>query len=453
MLLSDFINRNSLKKKLPFPTGLTLFHKDSPAKEWNIEKIDETFYVQKCIGNETQSYPLDELLRLTLPAKENIQLVHKAIVDYYQHNNYKDGLPLYFVRGHGGHKDTEAESRRRRGWMVKFKNAYIVYADNFLTRHFFEYTFFASQVTYQDIQDLICAHLLPFSSGGGRFEKRHRVFPALAHLTSQSQLYLSHLYDINKNDYYINGHLISANNLLGDRQKGNFGYGHIKDWDEGTVVVEDKKCRVIDECLNEATLAFLQASNIRCLSPFNYFPCPKPSALRKGSISGEDTHLRNEVIKYHLNLFGKEFEKFVEEAKAPSLFHKEGPVQYEERSFHRPIEDEGKRRQKSFRTTKRAETDEFTKEELISRIQGWKSSPGKKVHKIIDRIFIAGGRIKRHELASYLKTTLLIQKPEGSLYSLMSNKRKQYGKTLAIDGEHIIFHPDIAGDVTRIWSR
>ncbi|MGF9760549.1 hypothetical protein AAII07_35710 [Microvirga sp. 0TCS3.31] len=334
--------------------------------------------------------------------------------------------------------------------MVKFNNAYVVYADNFLTRHFFEYVYFVSHIDRDDIESLTRAHLLPFSSGGGQYEKKHRLFPSLSHLTSNSQLYISHLYDVNKGPYAIGGQIVSGREILGDSSHGDFGCGSARQWDDGIEVHEGKKCRVIQRDLSEAELTFLRASNIRCLSPLNYFPFPKPSTMLSGSISGEDTGLRNEVIRLYRRWFGEAFDEFVRIVRVPSLFHQTTATSFVRHNDR--VAAELKFRNPAPRAEARKSGGRYlTTQDLVKRIEGWKAKEDSKVHRIVDKVYCAGGRINKTLLVNYMRSDLRIADPDGTLSSMMTNRPKQYGMVLARDGDAVVFHSDVHADLQRIW--
>lgn len=449
MRLSAFLEKGDRARRLSFPEALNVYHPDCLNSGWNVVSEDGKYIVEVRNTNDTLRLTLQELLQRTLPATTSMMQVHNAVLAYCHHNQYKHELPLFFVRRHGS-ATSEKGDRRRRGWMVKFNNAYVVYADNFLTRHFFEYVYFASHIDKEDIESLVRAHLLPFSSGGGQYEKKHRLFPSLSHLTSNSQLYISHLYDVNKGPYSIGGRIVSGRDILGDSSYGDFGYGSAHQWDEGIDVDDGKKCRVIQRDLSDAELTFLRASNIRCLSPLNYFPFPKPNIMHSGSISGEDAGLRNAVISLYRQWFGKTFDEFVRIARVPNLFHEtHAPSFVSHKDTRSAVVRVGNPEPRA--EAKKSEGHYLTTQELVRRIEGWKAKEDSKVHRIVDKVYQAGGRIKKNLLANYMRSDLKIADPDGTLSSMMTNRPKQYGMVLVRDGDAIAFHSEIYAELQRIW--
>ncbi|GIM55780.1 hypothetical protein CAPN010_21190 [Capnocytophaga cynodegmi] len=230
----------------------------------------------------------------------NLLIVHQRIVNYFNsHNIFLENLPLYLIRRHGSYSGSEGSKRRRRGWIVKFNNAWVVYVDNFISRHFFELSYFVKTNFEYEYSDLVNSFKFPFSSGGGEFEKINRFFPNLVHLSSNSNLYLSHLYDLNKGNYFINGKIIKASNILGNN-KGKFGYGKIEDWN---TPFEGKNIRTINEDLTVEELEFLKRYNIRMLSPINYFPFPKKGLIKNSEYNGESELIREYFKQYLVKRF------------------------------------------------------------------------------------------------------------------------------------------------------
>lgn len=321
MRLSEFLEKGGRAARLPFPEALNVYHRQSGKTDWHLSRENGHFAIQAAGRPERLASPLDDLLRRTLPPFERVLTVSEAILNHFESNLYKDGLPLFLVRRHGSHSGIEGSARRRRGWMVKFDNAYVVFLDNFFARHIFEYCYFASQFDGAEIGALVRSHLMPFASGGGLLEKKHRAFPTLGHLTSKSQFYISHLFDINQGAYDIAGEPVNAGTLLGDAKFGDFGSGSVEQWDAGPIVIGASRCKIVARALGDKEIAFLKASNVRFLSPMNYFPFPKGRALLKGSMSGEDAALRFEVACLYRHWFGEAFERFRAAALVPKLSH------------------------------------------------------------------------------------------------------------------------------------
>jgi len=309
---SDYIKKENRKGyKKSFPDTFNEIQKEFNKCEINVNLQNEELTIELLkSGNIFQSYTLNKYLDNILGP--NIEKVHELIISHYQNDNiFRDELPLFIVRRHGSYSGEIGSVRRRRGWLVKFRNAWVVYADNFFPRHFFESTYFVNTFYGEEIKNLNENLEMPYSSGGGKFEKEHRIFPSLTHLSSNSNIYLSHLYDINKNDYLINKEsVIAAGCMLGNNSDGKFGYGNIEDWRTGEGIKANKKYKYIDEELTNDELEFLKAYNIRLLSPFNYFPFPKNKFLKTTSLNGESIVVRKEVENYFSIKYNDTFSKF-----------------------------------------------------------------------------------------------------------------------------------------------
>jgi hypothetical protein len=309
MDFTSFIKR-SKGQKLHLPQSLSLFHKKYGATKWQILKNYNDININFEFNGVNTSYNIDQYLTMNLAPKEQIIKLHLALVEYLNNNSFKDGLPLYLIRRHGSRSGIEGSKMRRRGWLVRFDNAYIVYADNFFPRHFFESTYYVSAIENNEISYLIRSLEMPFSSGGGKYEKINRIFPALNHLTASSNLYLSHIYDVNKGNFMINGTELPASHFLGSGIDSDFGCGLIEDWEKSDEVINEKKVRVIKKMLHDDTIAFLKASNLRALSPLNYFPFPKNKLINAVDYNGESYELREEVIKYYKDNFTDIFKDY-----------------------------------------------------------------------------------------------------------------------------------------------
>ena len=314
MRLENFLNKEYRKsKKIKIPE-LDQFSKKQHDK-WSVENKSSEIQINGYKGQEhVLNKELGNYLNTVSPI--NAPLCNKAIIDYFKNqNHFIDGLPIYIIRRHGSRSGEIGSTMRRRGWLVRFNNAWIVYADNFFSRHFFEASYLVNDIDSAQIRDLVNSFSIPFSSGGGKYEKLHRAFPSLTHLTSKSGMYLSHIYDLNQNEYFINGKSIKAREILGRGADSKFGCGLIPDWDNGTLFQgKTYKYRVMRESLSEDELAFLTAYNIRMLSPYNYFPFPKTSLLVNSAMTGEAEEIRNYCQHFYESKYQESFLDYLENA-------------------------------------------------------------------------------------------------------------------------------------------
>lgn len=313
MTFSEYIDKTRRRDyRNNFPVFFNEFQSDLKNHEINVICEDNTinleYYKKDILKNKlTLEDYLDSILG------SFIENVNDNILSHYNTNNmFINELPLFVIRRHGSYSGEIGSKKRRRGWLVKFNNAWIVYADNFFPRHFFESTYFVDMVTNDEFRNLNLELRMPYSSGGGKFEKKHRIFPALTHLSSNSNIYLSHLDDLNQSIYKIGGIEISAKSILGNNSDNKFGFGKIENWDGGKTIFEERNYRIIDDTLSNQELEFLKAYNIRMLSPFNYFPFPKNTFLKNGSVNGEDQNLRNLVKVYLEKKHGNSYKNFKE---------------------------------------------------------------------------------------------------------------------------------------------
>lgn len=249
---------------------------------------------QIIINSKKESINFDDYLDKYLP--KNIEYIHQQLYNYiYSNNKFIDGLPLYIIRRHGAYSGESGSIKRRRGWLVRFNNAWILYADNFVSRHFFELSYFINKDFNKDLKESVNSFIFPFSTGGGKYEKLNRFFPTLTHLSSTSNLYLSHLYDLNKGTYLINEIQTDKSIFLGTNE-GKFGHGNIEDWN--IIQTDDKKIRTFDEYLSPNEIEFLKKYNLRMLSPLNFFPFPKKSKMKNSNIDGESQIIRDYYRNY-----------------------------------------------------------------------------------------------------------------------------------------------------------
>lgn len=317
MRLEDFFGRPGVKRQGTFPDPLRAYHPQSGIDRWKVTWDGATYQVTARYEGAEMVLPLQDLLKRTLPPAVGVSAVHNAVLAYTDQNEFLEGLPLFFVRRHGSYSGEEGSGRRRRGWVVKFHNAYVVFADNFLARHFFEFSYFADDLKSEEIEELSWKYLLPIASGGGTFESKHRLFPTLSHLTTKSNLYLSHLYGLNDALYAVSNVAVQAERFLSDSA---FGFGAVEDWDNGLALSGKINGREINRPLTEDELEFLRAYNLRFLSPLNYFPFPKTNILQEGSINGENDHLRSFVISIYAENYGFTFTQFLSHARVPNIF-------------------------------------------------------------------------------------------------------------------------------------
>ena len=305
---SDKANRRQIRNS--FPDFFVKFQNDLSnltlrAKEENNAVILEFFKDDTL----TKELPLNDYLDSILG--NNIQKINDRIISHFENgNHFLENLPLYIIRRHGSYSGEEGSIRRRRGWLVKFNNAWVVYADNFFPRHFFESAYFVDSGSDEEFSSLNMNLKMPYSSGGGQYEKKHRIFPTLTHLSASSNIYLSHLHDLNQSNYTLSDNEVSAPTILGNSSDNKFGYGFIEDWDNGKQIDGDKNYRIIDNELTKDELDFLKAYNVRMLSPFNYFPFPKDRHLKLDSMNGESHILRSYVEKYLEIKYNDSFNKF-----------------------------------------------------------------------------------------------------------------------------------------------
>lgn len=314
MQLEQFFDKKYRKEKKFRINELDMFMK-SKHDSWIIHKGNSELSIKAFSKQKlSESYSFSDYLNQTIP-KHAVKF-NEAIIDYFKtKNSFYDELPLFIIRRHGSRAGEEGSKMRRRGWLVRFNNAWIVYADNFLTRHFFEGSYVVDDFKSDDLKKMVISFSLPFSSGGGIFEKKHRVFPSISHLTSRSGFYLSHILDLNQNEYYIDGQEIKATEILGRGRDGKFGCGTIEAWDNGGVINENRY-RIIKSDLSSLELSFLTAYNIRMLSPFNYFPFPKTSLLENKDLNGENDEVRKRCYHYYRDRYKKDFDNFLKHACA-----------------------------------------------------------------------------------------------------------------------------------------
>jgi hypothetical protein len=312
MTFRDFItpnNRNGLRNTFPdffknfqtilTPNSLTVSEENGEVnfKLYNnnnlIEQFPLTFYLDSILGG-------------------NMMSINNRIISHYtEYNHFNDNLPLYLIRRHGSYSGFNGGLRRRRGWLIQFKNAWIVYADNFFSRHVFDATYFVDGGPDKEFSNLNNELIMPYSSGGGQFERIHRIFPSLTHLSSRSKFYLSHLYELNQGNYFLENNHVSARSILGNSNDGIFGTGVPQNWADGPIFQNTgKRYRIINHEFTPLQNEFLVAYNVRMLSPFNYFPFPKEKYLREGSMNGENHNLRNSVVTYLRNRFNESFNNF-----------------------------------------------------------------------------------------------------------------------------------------------
>lgn len=271
-------------------------------KNFEISVVNDKYHIRR----DSECISLNDFFSKVI--SQNVLKIHESIVEYYsEYNKFLDDLPLFIVRRHGTHSGPEGGQRRRRGWLVKFNNAWIVYADNFISRHMFEYNYFSDSLNPQELARIILNKKFPYSSGGGRLEIKNRIFPSLTHLTSKSNLYLSHLFDLNNGIYEINGTKKTAKDFLKSNE-GKFGYGNSSDWNMPIQchLGMNKNFKHFNEELTEDELKFLKTYNIRMLSPLNYFPFPKNKFLNDPKINGESPEIRRLYKAYIESKFDDE---------------------------------------------------------------------------------------------------------------------------------------------------
>ena len=316
MTFSDFINKDNRRQiRNSFPDFFVSFQNDLSNLTLKAAEINDAvtleFYKNEIL---TKELSLNDYLDSILG--NNVQKINDRIIANFESgNHFIENLPLFIIRRHGSYSGDEGSLRRRRGWLVKFNNAWIVYADNFFPRHFFESAYFVDSGSDSEFSSLNMDLKMPYSSGGGRFEKKHRIFPTLTHLSASSNIYLSHLHDLNQSNYTLSNIEVSATTILGNNSDNKFGYGLIENWDNGKQIDGDKNYRIIDNELSEDELNFLKAYNVRMLSPFNYFPFPKDRHLKFDSMNGESHTLRNYVEKYLEIKYKDSFNKFRQVAR------------------------------------------------------------------------------------------------------------------------------------------
>src|SRR5690606_30467201 len=103
-------------------------------------------------NNTDFTYDLEEFLEACLAPSNSMISVHNTVIEHFQNNNrFLDGLPLFIIRRHGSRAGEQGSLMRRRGWIVRFDNAYIVYADNFFPGHFFEAGYYISNFGISDL--------------------------------------------------------------------------------------------------------------------------------------------------------------------------------------------------------------------------------------------------------------------------------------------------------------
>ena len=316
MTFTDFISKDNRRQiRNSFPDYFTTFQNDLSSR---------TLIVKEESGGITLEFFKNDLSESKINLNEyldgilgnHIEKMNDRLIKHYETNNkFKDNLPLFIIRRHGSYSGDEGSLRRRRGWLVKFNNAWVVYADNFFPRHFFESTYFVDSGSDSEFTNLNLDLKMPYSSGGGRFEKKHRIFPTLTHLSASSNIYLSHLHDLNQSNYWLSNTEVSATTILGNNSDYKFGYGSIQNWDNGVNISTDKNYRIIDNNLSNDEIQFLKAYNVRMLSPFNYFPFPKDRHLKFGSLNGESHRLREHVAVYFENKYKESFNKFRQTAR------------------------------------------------------------------------------------------------------------------------------------------
>lgn len=252
---------------------------------------------QIILKTNSSTINFDDYLDKYLP--KNKEYIHEQLYEYiYLKNKFIDELPIYIIRRHGTYSGDVGSRKRRRGWLVKFNNAWILYADNFVSRHFFELSYFINKDFNRQYLEFVNTFMFPFSSGGGKYEKLNRFFPTLTHLSNRSNFYLSHLYDLNKGNYNINNIEVESSRFLG-RNDDKFGHGEFENWD--TNLFDERKIRIIDKNLSLEEIEFLRKYNLRMLSPMNYFPFPKNNKIDNSDLNGESCIVRNYYEKYLLN--------------------------------------------------------------------------------------------------------------------------------------------------------
>lgn len=314
--LSDFFLRKERKLKLNYPDKLNIFRQ---ARNWKVVQDKKNILISYNINGVPIEIDFFSFLENHLPPFQNILNLHLVLRDYFVNfTPFLDGLPIYCIRSHHN-PDPPNDSTRRRGWVVKFENAFIVYSDNYIVRHFFELPYFVSHPNLQCLREKMSTFSIPFASIRESLSI-YTAFPNLAHITVGSDLYLSHLYDINQGDFVLDEEKIKVKEILPKNRNLLFGCGYVKDWEEGKLFENGKKYRYIPETLPERTIKFLQAYNIRTFSPFNYFPFPKSDLLAKNSIKGEDNVLKNVFIEYQKLKFGEHFDTFITEAAGFNWF-------------------------------------------------------------------------------------------------------------------------------------
>ena len=312
MTFRDFVtpnNRNGLRNNFPdffnnFQLSLT--PNSLMVSEVNGEINFRIYQNNNLVNQFSLTYYLDSILG------GNMMSINNQIISHYiDYNHFNDNFPLYLIRRHGSYSGPVGGPRRRRGWLVKFNNAWIVYADNFFSRHVFDATYFVDELCNQEFSNLNNELIMPYSSGGGRYENIYRIFPSLTHLSSRSKFYLSHLYELNQGNFFLEDNHVSARSILGNSNDGIFGAGVTQNWEDGPIFQNTvKRYRIINHEFTPLQNKFLVAYNVRMLSPYNYFPFPKKKYLREGSMNGENHNLRNFVISYLRNRFSESFNNF-----------------------------------------------------------------------------------------------------------------------------------------------
>ena len=342
MTFKEFMTRGG-NKGMDIPEELQIFKNNNYQYNCKIDNDNpkNSFLEYNNENRNLVRFQFDEYLSKVLANSDLMLKIHESIVSHFEnYNKFWNDLPLFLIRRHGNYKGEVGGRKRRRGWMVKFNDAWIIYVDNFFPRHFFEAPYFIDSIELSDIRDLIYSFEMPFSSGGGKYEEKHRLFPSIPHITNSSNLYLSHLYDLNQGHYNIKGTIKTASHYLGKGIQSRFGCGSIDDWKNGKEISQKgRKYRIINEDLGKQTLQFLKANNIRSLSPLNYFPYPKTKTLKGGSHNGECNYIKELLINKYFKVFGKNvYEGFIKAVGAHDI-----PTKKQYPQIKVKIEDKKKR--------------------------------------------------------------------------------------------------------------
>lgn len=229
---------------------------------------------------------------------------HSPIVDYFYGSNGStprnmvwEGKPVFFIRLHGSHGKKKYHLLRRTS-VTELKNAYIVFADNYLVRHIWEMHFFGyfEQLHFLGVNladalyTLISAAELSVAGRMVTQEKEFMYFACSSPKTSGLDLYFSHFYDV-AGEYTINGKKLTFEDFK-VKQKEWLSAGIATDWTQSHTLPGDRKIRqMLHIELEKEDLAFLRAYNVRLLSPFFMFtfPCNRKFA---GTINGRQVAKR-----------------------------------------------------------------------------------------------------------------------------------------------------------------